>query len=352
MTHPLRGVPIGVFVGAAVGALGATAANALHFPAPFLTGPALAAVAASLLGAPIHVPETLRNASFLVIGVGMGGGVTPAVIQTAAHWPLSLVLLAATLVAIQLWGARLLRRRFGYDAETATLAACPGHMSFVIGLSAEGGADIRKVTLAHSVRVLLLTLGTPFLAVALWGVEVETGPAPGTDVALPVFAVTAAAALALGLWMKARGAPAALLLGGLIVSGGGNASGLIAGGAPEALLTPAFVVMGVFVGSRFGGVRITALARELAAGAALTLLACVAAGAAAFIGGAAFGLPAGHLFVAFAPGGLEAMAAMALMLGIDPAFVAAHHMFRLAVLAGLTPILLARVRRGSVRDKG
>jgi membrane AbrB-like protein len=343
MTDPFWGVA----AGAALGALGATAAATLGFPAPALTGPALLTLAASLRGVPVHVPEALRNAAFLVIGVGMGGGVTPEVVDHALRWPLSLAILAAALVFIQIAGARLLRRRFGYGAETATLAACPGHMSFVIGLSAEGDADLRKVTLAHSARVLLLTLGAPFLAVALWDVAPQTGPAPGTDVALSVFLPTLAAALALGLWMKRRGAPAALLLGGLIVSGLGNASGLIAGGAPQALLAPAFVTMGVFVGSRFGGVRITALARELSAGLALTLLACLAAGAAAALAGAALGLPPGHLFVAFAPGGLEAMAAMALLLGIDPAFVAAHHMFRLAVLAALTPILLRRTRRAA-----
>ncbi len=343
MKDPFRAV----VATAAIGALGVGAAWALRFPAPDLTGPALLAVVAALRGVPLLVPERVRDASFLIIGVGMGGGVTPAVVDQALRWPLSLALLAATLVVIQLAGARMLRRRFGYDAETATLAACPGHMSFVIGMSAEGAADIRKVTLAHSARVLLLTLGAPFLAVALWDVSPETGPAPGTDVAFATFAATAGAALALGLWMRARGAPAALLLGGLIVSGLGNATGAIEGGAPAALLTPAFVVMGVFIGSRFGGLRVTALARELAAGGALTALACLAAGAAAALGAALFGLPAGHLFVAFAPGGLEAMAAMALLLGVDPAFVAAHHMFRLAVLAALTPWLVGRLRRAA-----
>ena len=54
------------------------------------------------------------------------------------------------------------------------------------------------------------------------------------------------------------------------------------------------------------------------------------------------GLPLGQLWVAFAPGGVEAMAAMGLALGYDPAFVAVHHLVRLAVLFVIVPLFLRR----------
>ena len=83
---------------------------------------------------------------------------------------------------------------------------------------------------------------------------------------------------------------------------------------------------------------------EIAAGAAL-----VAGGASALISfafaalvAAVTALPLGQLWVAFAPGGVEAMAAMGLALGYDPAFVAVHHLVRLAVLFVLVPLFLRR----------
>jgi uncharacterized membrane protein AbrB (regulator of aidB expression) len=46
--------------------------------------------------------------------------------------------------------------------------------------------------------------------------------------------------------------------------------------------------------------------------------------------------------MAFVPGGVEAMAAMAVLLGADPAFVAAHHVMRLFMLTALVPLLIGR----------
>jgi hypothetical protein len=49
--------------------------------------------------------------------------------------------------------------------------------------------------------------------------------------------------------------------------------------------------------------------------------------------------------VAFAPGGVEAMAAIALSLGYEPTFVAAHHVFRLFLLSFLMPYIFVKLRR-------
>ena len=48
------------------------------------------------------------------------------------------------------------------------------------------------------------------------------------------------------------------------------------------------------------------------------------------------------LFLSYAPGGVEAMAAMAVQLHLAPAVVAAHHVLRLLVLTVLVPLMLAR----------
>jgi uncharacterized membrane protein AbrB (regulator of aidB expression) len=55
------------------------------------------------------------------------------------------------------------------------------------------------------------------------------------------------------------------------------------------------------------------------------------------------------VWLAYAPGGVEAMTIMAFALGLDPAFVGAHHVVRLIVLNVFVPLWL---RRLSVKDKG
>ena len=53
-------------------------------------------------------------------------------------------------------------------------------------------------------------------------------------------------------------------------------------------------------------------------------------------------LPLGQILIAYAPGGVEAMAAIGLALGYDPAFVAAHHFARILILLVLVPAFLRR----------
>ncbi len=47
--------------------------------------------------------------------------------------------------------------------------------------------------------------------------------------------------------------------------------------------------------------------------------------------------------VAFAPGGGEAMAAIALFLGYDPVFVGTHHVARIIALVALLPLVITRI---------
>ena len=53
-------------------------------------------------------------------------------------------------------------------------------------------------------------------------------------------------------------------------------------------------------------------------------------------------MPLAHVLVAFAPGGLETMIAMGVVLGVVPGFVAACHIARLLVLSVLLPFLISR----------
>jgi len=53
-------------------------------------------------------------------------------------------------------------------------------------------------------------------------------------------------------------------------------------------------------------------------------------------------MPVAHVVVAFAPGGLETMVAMGVMLGANPGFIVACHIARLLVLSVLVPLFTGR----------
>ena len=53
-------------------------------------------------------------------------------------------------------------------------------------------------------------------------------------------------------------------------------------------------------------------------------------------------IPLSHIFIAFAPGGLETMIAMGGLVSAEPTYIASHHVSRLFFLAFLIPILLKK----------
>ncbi|MBL3575900.1 AbrB family transcriptional regulator [Rhodovulum sulfidophilum] len=335
----------------AIGAAGAALAAFLHMPAPFIIGPALSVTIAALAGLRAVLPRGFRDTCFVVMGVNLGASVTPEAIDTAIRWPLSLVVLTISVLTIIGLGARLLRRLFGFDPMSALLTATPGHLSFVLSLSTDLRADLPRVTMIQTVRVLALILLVPFLAPLLGHGDLpalppQTAPAMSLLVLVPLLALAGA----LGLLLDRLRVPAGLLLGGMGLSALGHATGTVSGAVPAWLSVPAFIAMGTLIGTRFSGVTPRMLLQSLGAASLLTGFAALVSLVAAALVAKLLGLPMLSALIAFAPGGLETMMAMSLLLNADPAYVTTHHVFRLLMLTVALPLLLARTRARLARE--
>lgn len=329
----------------ALGCAGGVVFWLVGFPMPFLTGPAMAVSLAAFSGVAVGMPPALRTLCFLVIGLSIGAGVTPEVLATAAQWPLSLALLAGLIVLSLAVSMRMLERVFGFDRATAFLAATPGHLSFVLGLSAERGVAVDRIAVVQSIRVLLLTVLVPIPLVWL-GVDGGAAPGRGAPMRLDHFGVLLILSFGLGLVFQRLNIPAAFLLAAMAVSAVGHGSNLTPGAPASGLATGAFIIMGSLIGTRFRGVSWAQLVRDAGAGAAVTVLASAIALAGAFGLAWAGGYDPLLLFVAYAPGGVEAMAAISVQLGLASAVVAAHHVTRLVILSVLVPVMLPKTPDG------
>ena len=207
----------------AVGGAGAALFAGLGFPAPFLTGPAVAVTLAILSGARLSIPVPLRNGCFLTLGIGIGTAVTPEVLQMVVTWPLSFVALALTLAARLVACKALLVNLSGFDRLTALLASTPGHLSYVLGLSTELRADVSRISVIQSMRVLFLTILVPAL-LTLWGVEGDAALPPSGPMAVPSMAALTALSIVAAVVLSRIGVPAAWMLGGMFVSSVGHAA--------------------------------------------------------------------------------------------------------------------------------
>ena len=334
----------GALVTLAAAASGTALATAAGLPAGPLVGAAVASAGAAVWGGGGALPDWARDAAFCAIGVTLGAAVQPGILAELSRWPLSLAMLAAVVV-LTMAGAGAMLRRAGLERGTALLAVSPGALSLALALSEDTGRDTRAVAVMQAVRLLLVTVALPPLLL-LAGSEVP-GPAglAAPDTGYGAGAVLLLASFALGRLGARLRVPAAFLQTGVLLSGAAHVAGLVEGRLPEAMSFVAFAVAGAVVGAR-----LARLTGAEARGAGLRAAATTAFAAAVAAGGAALvadwlDLPFGQVMIAFAPGGVEAMAGMAVFLGYDPIYVGAHHLARILGLAFALPLLLAWLDR-------
>ncbi|QIE40989.1 AbrB family transcriptional regulator [Rhodobacteraceae bacterium SC52] len=329
----------------ALGSLGALAAATAGMPAPFLTGPATAVSLAGILGLRCAVPTVIRNACFVAIGLGLGSSVSPEILANAVKWPASLLGMAVCVVLIMWLGSLLLRHLFRCDPRTAVLGSTPGHLSFVLGLSLDTGANTAFISVVQSLRVLFLTLATP--AAIAFGTDADLTAIPRVvdQLSLVHLGLLALLSVLAGYGLGLLRAPAAFLLGGMLVSVIGHGTGLTPGRVPPLLTNTAMVCMGTLIGTRFSGVGLgqikeASLAAILLTGGSIAIVALASLAVVATVD-----LPFADVILALAPGGLETMIAMSAFVGADPAFVGFHHVARMFLLSALIPMAMARTKQ-------
>ena len=324
-----------------VGVVGFGLAWLVHFPAPALTGPAISVGLISLFGFSSAVYLPVRNLSFVVIGISMGSEVTPAVVRAAQAWPISFLALVISIVMILALTIAVLRRLWGFDSTTAALAATPGHLSYVISLSIGRGGDTSTVAVVQTLRIFSLTLIVPLMA-ALAGYDVGLQKPP--EILLSYLHLTVLL-LASGLVAVVAGRfrlPAAFLLAGMACSAIGHLAELTPGAPPQWAVIPAYVILGCLIGSRFANTGWKILRKAFTAGIGVTVIASAISVFWAALVSSFLGISFPQALIAFAPGGVETMAAMSVILEVDSTFVAIHHIWRLLILTVVAPMFLPR----------
>lgn len=236
---------------------------ALRTPIPWMLGPLLVTMAATLAGLPTRGSRWLRNGGQWVIGAALGLYFTPQVSQLVLSlWWAVLLSAAWALVLGGGFGFWLERQAPAFEGmspralrATAWFSSAIGGASEMAMLAERHGGRSDLVAAAHSLRIVMVVVLVPFAMQwfqAHWGLEVDASLRPGPRVVNPeglawLFAATLAAAL-LMMWLR-RTNP--WFMGPLL------ASMLLAcmewptSALPTALSNLAQCVIGVGLGTRF-----------------------------------------------------------------------------------------------------
>jgi membrane AbrB-like protein len=329
---------LALLIGVASGAL----AFAIGMPLPWMLGPMIGNTIAAILHAPTAPPAKLRPIVIPVIGVMLGSGITPEIVEALGDWAISFLVLPPFLIVAAGVSFLFYRKIGGYDPVTAFFSAMPGGLNEMLILGAEQGGDEKRIALAHASRILLV-IG--FVALFFGLVLGVTSGGSGQrwtglwELALADYAVLAACAVA-GVYLgRALRLPAAAVLGPMLLSGVAHFFHVVDVPPPTVLVIAAQVVMGTVIGCRFIGATAREVGHDLFLGIFSTIGMLITGVGFAAVVAALTDTELSQAFLAYSPGGLTEMSLLAFAMGGDIAYVSLTHIVRIVMVIFSAPLV-------------
>src|SRR2546423_2489912 len=320
-----------------IGAAGGLLFLWLNLPGGLISGAMVAVGIAALSGRPVTMPPILTQTVLVLLGISLGSLVSRQLLQHMSAYPLTIALLALATFCSTFGSSLYLQRFHGWDQTSAFLAGSPGALSQITMLAIEKGADVSAIAVVQTMRVIILTAALP-LVLALTGIAPSSPPAAAGAIASPLeLTELIAASVAAALLLRLIKFPASWMFGAMIGSSVLHGTGLIEGGLPAWVRGVALVGIGALIGARFARMKVKTLLSHISAALGSFAIAIVISALFVAVIALTTHVRFADIIVAFAPGAMDAMLALALTLHIDPIFVGAHHLSRFVFVSIATP---------------
>jgi uncharacterized protein len=334
---PSRANTLNVLETLAIGAAGGVLFLWANLPGGLITGAMIAVGVAAIAGRPLAVPPILAQGVLVLLGISLGSLMSRQVLQHMGAYPWTIALLALATFCSTFGSSLYLQRIHDWDRTSAFLAASPGALSQIIVLAAEKGADVPAIAVVQTMRVIILTAALPML-LALTGIAPSSRPTAVAAIASPLeLTELVAASMAVALLLRLIKFPASWMFGAMIGSSVLHGAGLVEGGLPPSVRGVALVGIGALIGSRFARMKARTLLSHVNAALGSFAFAIIISAVFVAVIVLTTHVRAADVIVAFAPGAMDAMLALALTLHIDPIFVGAHHLSRFVFVTIATP---------------
>ncbi|MEM8868968.1 MAG: AbrB family transcriptional regulator [Pseudomonadota bacterium] len=323
-----------------VAAAGAASFRALEIPLPFLLGPLCACLIAALIGIPMRGIALLNESMRTILGVAVGASFTSAVlISMVGMWP-TLALVPVMVLTIGAVGVPYFRKLWGFDLPTSYYAAMPGGLQDMLVFGEEAGGNVRSLSLIHATRVLVIVMVLPFVLQQIWDANLENAPGdPIKGIAVSQIALMVFCGLAGWRVAKAIGMFGASILGPLLLTAALTLTGFLHHRPPAEAIWLAQFFIGMTVGVKYAGITMTEVRRDLVAGMGFCGILIVLTLVFTEVIYATGLAPPLETVLAFAPGGQAELTVLALIVGADVAFVAAHHVLRIFIVILGAPLI-------------
>lgn len=327
---------------------GGVVASFLHIPLPYILGSMAAAMAAAMLKLPITRPGNLFVFPMRVtLGVLIGSAVTPALLDNVGAILSTAIFVPFYIIAAGSFGMFYYRKVAGFSREQAFFCALPGGLLIMTTLADDSGLDIKRISLAHALRITFVVICLPFLArifLDIDSVDISNVSAGILDTPVMDLLLLLAAGIT-GYYIAVKiKLPGAHIIGPLFISALLHISGVTSARPPQEFINAAQIILGTYIGARFinESLSIVKSAILLAVGHVAVMLSLSIA--LAFMLNSLFDLPMMEGVLSFAPGGLPENSLIAFGLGLDVSFIASVQVVRLLFISLLAPFFYVRIK--------
>ncbi len=305
-----------------------------HIPIGEMLGAMLAVLIAGRVYPKLSFPKQMLTVIQIVLGISVGA------IININDWfsSLSIGVLIGLLCCMTsqiIIGYFWLTKRCNWSRTEAFLGAVPGALAAIIVMTDAQEKPSYRVIFTHSIRLIFLMVLASIIAIfnhASTEVPTELLTQLHSASYLLLFGISLAA-LTAGILLDKIGIPAPFMLTAMLLTAGLNSAfPQYTYQVPEFFLLISMTLIGGFVGLRMQGITLQETIDSVRSGVMVTLLSCGVTLVMAFIFSQLLNTSFSVLALSWVPGSLESMTAVAILLGLEPAFVMMNHIIRLTLL--------------------
>lgn len=332
----------------AIAIIGGFAFNYFGFPLAFMLGAIAFVMVAAIAGLPIAEPNAhIVTPMRATLGVLLGSAVTPDLLDHIGALGAAAAFVPVFVIISGIIGTLYYNKIAGFSREESFFCAVPGGLHVMTLYAEECGVDIRRVALAHALRisfvVLLIPLAVSFLA-HVPSINATNSTASITDIAGSDIVILLIAGI-IGWYIgRKTGMPGGQMLCPLLASAALHIGGITSAKPPFEIIVISQIIIGASIGARYIGETISIVRTSIIYAFGHVAITLAIAAVFAYILFLVFNLPVITGLLSFAPGGMSEIGLIALGLGLDVGFVATIQVSRLATIAIFAPWAFRNLR--------
>ncbi len=289
----------------------------------------------------VTIPNSLLMFIQVMLGISVGSTISLGELSQTLN-PLVLFGLVICLVLQTSCSFWWLHYKEKWNPFESLLGAVPGAMAAILVISESGDKPSPKVVYSHSVRLIILIVLAGFVSNTAADVVIEHAALSWQQWGLLISVI--AVSMIFGKLSIRFGVPAPYMIASLVIAAFCNSYiTTLSLSVPVFIVIFATALLGALIGARLAETTLREAISYSKAGVFVTIIGLLVAVITSYIASHLLGLSWIVVLLAWVPGSVEAMTAVALLLGLEPAFVMVNHAIRLLLLYTLPVVLKNRL---------